>query len=278
MSAVDLSTIRTDGGTQPRAAIDTQLVETYAEDMASGAVFPPLVIFHDGVTNWLADGFHRFYAAKGCGLAEFECDVRQGTVRDAILFSVSANASHGLRRTNEDKRRAVLRLLNDPEWSIWSDREVARHARVSHEFVRGLRPPPSVNDDRCEPAERTVQRGGTTYTMNTAPIGRRPTADAPVFDATPASAGLQRPAPQAIEPPQAAPDNTTFHADRFIHARVLAVAEAVCQLPAPADAARRYPNILRASFSADQARDIADWFTAFADAWEAENGARNVAA
>ena len=34
MIAVDLSTIRIDGGTQPRAAIDTQLVETYAEDMA----------------------------------------------------------------------------------------------------------------------------------------------------------------------------------------------------------------------------------------------------
>jgi hypothetical protein len=37
--------------------------------------------------------------------------------RDAILFSVSANGTHGQRRTNEDKRRAVLCLLNDPEWA-----------------------------------------------------------------------------------------------------------------------------------------------------------------
>ena len=39
----------------------------------------------------------------------------KGTQRDAILWSISANATHGLRRTNEDKRRAVTRLLQDPE-------------------------------------------------------------------------------------------------------------------------------------------------------------------
>jgi hypothetical protein len=39
--------------------------------------------------------------------------------------SVSANAPHGLRRTNADKRRAVVRLLEDTEWSQWADREIA---------------------------------------------------------------------------------------------------------------------------------------------------------
>ena len=33
--------------------------------------------------------------------------VREGTRRDALRYSVSATASHGYRRTNHDKRRAV---------------------------------------------------------------------------------------------------------------------------------------------------------------------------
>ena len=36
-----------------------------------------------------------------------------GGLRDAILFSVGANAAHGLRRTNADKRRTVLLLWED---------------------------------------------------------------------------------------------------------------------------------------------------------------------
>ena len=164
---------RTGGGTQSRAAVDTQLVETYAEDMVPGATFSPLVVIHDRVANWLDDGFHRFYAAKGCGLAEFECDVRQGTVRDAILFSVSANASHGLRRTNEDKRRTVLTLQNDPTWAQWSDREITRHCRVDGKTVAALRPaPPITAEIRSQQPERTyTTRHGTTATMSTANIG-----------------------------------------------------------------------------------------------------------
>lgn len=32
-------------------------------------------------------------------------EVLRGTKRDAILYSVGANSTHGLRRTNADKRR-----------------------------------------------------------------------------------------------------------------------------------------------------------------------------
>ena len=78
--------------------------------------------------------------------------MRQGTLRDAILFSVSANASHGLRRTNEDKRRAVLTLLNDPTWVQWSDREIARHCRVGADLVGKMRPQVVTVVSDSEPA------------------------------------------------------------------------------------------------------------------------------
>ncbi|MGT2479599.1 hypothetical protein ACU4GR_13540 [Methylobacterium oryzae CBMB20] len=49
---------------------------------------------------------HRRHAAGlHAGLGELPCEVRQGGLRDAILHSAGANAAHGLRRTNADKRR-----------------------------------------------------------------------------------------------------------------------------------------------------------------------------
>lgn len=170
MKKLKLSEIRVDGGTQSRAGVDQVTVDEYAAAMTDGADFPALVVFYDGSTYWLADGFHRFTAAKQAKLKNFACDVRQGTQRDAVLFSVGANATHGLRRTNADKRRAVEKLLTDAEWSLWSDREIARRCGVSNRFVSNLRDElPSVNGSQI--AERKVERGGTTYTQNTANIG-----------------------------------------------------------------------------------------------------------
>ncbi len=66
--------------------------------MESGTKFPPVTVFHDGERNWLADGFHRVAASKRAGFLDIEVDLRQGSRRDAILFSLGANATHGLRR------------------------------------------------------------------------------------------------------------------------------------------------------------------------------------
>lgn len=164
--AIDL--IRADGGTQSRAQLYDSVVSDYADQIGAGATFPPVVVFFDGASYWLADGFHRHAAHVSLGLTEIDADIRQGTRRDAILFSVGANASHGLRRTNDDKRRAVMVLLNDPEWSKWSDREIARQASVGHQMVAPLRA--SVTGRAT--SERTyTDRHGNQTTMDTANIG-----------------------------------------------------------------------------------------------------------
>lgn len=134
-----LKDIRLDGGTQPREFINQTVVDEYAEEMVESDNFPPMVVFNDGANFWLADGFHRWHANKKAGFVEVECDIRQGTKRDAVLFSVGANAVHGLRRTNEDKRKAILTLLNDIEWGEWSDSEIARQCCVSHVTVGRVR-------------------------------------------------------------------------------------------------------------------------------------------
>ncbi|HFD40041.1 MAG TPA: hypothetical protein ENJ31_09405 [Anaerolineae bacterium] len=133
--------IRTDGGTQARVSINMETVQEYAEAMERGDKFPPLLVYHDGQHYWLVDGFHRHKAIEmAFGIWEdVAVEIRQGSRREAVLAAVGANARHGLRRTNADKRNAVLVLLRDDEWRQWSNREIARRAAVSEKMVRMLR-------------------------------------------------------------------------------------------------------------------------------------------
>lgn len=139
MELLSLSKIRTDGGTQSRAKLDEEWVRELAGHLDDGADLPPVVVFYDGHDHWLADGFHRVRGYVIAGRTEIPVDVRQGAKRDAVLFSVGANATHGLRRSNADKRRAVEVLLRDEEWQKWTDRKIAEACGVSHPFVATVR-------------------------------------------------------------------------------------------------------------------------------------------
>lgn len=135
---ITVSEIRIDGGTQPRIEIDEHTVSEYAESIEQ---LPPITVFYDGSAYWLADGFHRWHAHRLAGRSKIAADSRPGSRRDAILYSVGANSSHGLRRSNADKRRAVETMLADTEWSKWSDRKIADQCHVSAPFVGAMRRP-----------------------------------------------------------------------------------------------------------------------------------------
>lgn len=177
---VDVGAIRTDGGTQVRAQTDWLVVDEYVHAMREGAIFPPVVVFFDGTTYWLGDGFHRVEAARRAGVVALGADIRRGTQRDAVLWACGANAAHGLRRTNADKRRAVMTLLEDPDWQLWSDNAIAARCAVSQPFVSGLRPKVSTyNGYKSEP-----RKGADGRTINTANIGkpRYPRSEPGIFD------------------------------------------------------------------------------------------------
>jgi len=167
---LEIARLRLDGGTQPRAKLDERVISEYAEDMRNGATFPPVDVFYDGVDYWLADGFHRVNAAVKADQLEIDARVHQGTRRDAVLYSAGVNAEHGLRRTNEDKRRAVVTLLKDQEWRQWADREIARKCKVHHSFVSKLRSSLATN---ASENERTYKsKHGTVTRMKTSRIGK----------------------------------------------------------------------------------------------------------
>ena len=130
---LDMSALRVDGDTQPRAAIDPGVVAEYAEALDAGAEFPPVEVVGDGATHWLVDGFHRFYAHRRLGRKQIRAVVSTGMLEDARWRSLGANKTHGLRSTNADKAKAVRKALKLR--AELSDRAIAEHVGVSNDMV-----------------------------------------------------------------------------------------------------------------------------------------------
>jgi hypothetical protein len=140
--SIKLEDIILDAGTQVRDGIRSDVVEDYSESFKAKSKFPPVDVFHDGGKYLLADGFHRVMGASKAGLTSLEAEVHRGTRLDCIKFALSANAHHGVRRTNADKRHAVEIALR--EFPKLSNVAIAEICAVSIEFVRSTRPPPQL--------------------------------------------------------------------------------------------------------------------------------------
>jgi hypothetical protein len=164
-----LNQIKIDAGTQPRTAIDQPTVSEYTQVLMEGAIFPPVDVFFDGIDYYLADGYHRYFAHKQAVVPDIEVRIHNGTQREAVLFSVGANARHGLKRSHEDRRKAVLTLLTDAEWIDWSDREIARKCCVSHVTVSKIRKDMD-GDVKKEKTYKTTN--GNVAVMDTTNIGK----------------------------------------------------------------------------------------------------------
>ena len=108
-------------GTQARAALSETIIHEYAAAMARGDVFPPIEVYFDEMTYWLADGFHRVKAATIAGHTTIAAVVHAGGTREALRHAVSANEEHGYRRTDADRRHAVSLLLADAAWRAWNN-------------------------------------------------------------------------------------------------------------------------------------------------------------
>lgn len=131
---LSLETINIQGGTQARVRTTDEAIESYAEEMNQGTVFPPIIVYFDGATHWLADGFHRYLAAKRIGRTSILAEINAGGRSDALRHALGANATNGVYRTNDDKRNAVEIALE--EWPDLANPVIAEICRVSVELVR----------------------------------------------------------------------------------------------------------------------------------------------
>ena len=164
MRTLKLSEVIVDEQIQPRAAgLNVPTVTEYAEVYRSGGKMPPGVVYQNGDgKNWLSQGFHRHAGAKEAGLTELPFEVRKGGFEDAKLDAAASNSSHGLKRTNKDKQRAVAFVLElRPDWT---DAKIAEHCGVTDMMVSDLRaelaataPEPELQDS-CNSAAK-AKRG-----------------------------------------------------------------------------------------------------------------------
>lgn len=121
--------------------LDETTVDEYADAMRRGAVFPAVRVIQDRETGalLLVDGWHREAAARKAGKTALLGQIIPGTRRDAILAAAAANPSHGLKRSHDDKRRAVRMVLMDEEYAQLSGRALGALVNVSHTYVDEVR-------------------------------------------------------------------------------------------------------------------------------------------
>ena len=157
-----------DAGTQARVKTDIKTCESYIESMQNDANFPPPDVFNDGISEKyiLADGFHRLQSHMSFRPNEpIRCKVHFGTLANARIFAAGANTAHGLRRTSEDKRKAVKIVLHEPDCAEWSNRRIAGHVQVSEFFVRTVRKELDQNAIQSQVVKR-VGKDGKKYPVS----------------------------------------------------------------------------------------------------------------
>jgi hypothetical protein len=166
---IPLASLELDPATQPRLGLDLTVVADYAEAMAGGATFPPVVVYSDGKRYWLADGWHRVAGARQAGLEEVKADVREGGRDEAQWHAVSANQTHGLRRKREDVQRAIELALRNPRGAGQSNRQIAAHVGCDDKTVGAVR---AGLEATAEIPQSTARRGRDGRVIDTARIGR----------------------------------------------------------------------------------------------------------
>lgn len=175
-------------GLQTRVALDEATVQDYTEAMKSGVEFPPVVVFREGVKYYLADGFHRVEAITRTGNDWVKANIVDGGYAEALKYALLANADHGLRRSNADKRHALEMAWENRELLFGgepSNALLAKSCGISERTVASFRAEvapqkPVPVPTRTAPVPPPVRRVGLDGRTRTLPPTRPLTPPKPV--------------------------------------------------------------------------------------------------
>ena len=171
---IDPKRIRIDCDTQSRVELNEAIIAEYAEAMERGEEFPAILVFFNEETDEfiIADGFHRYHAHMRARPNDpILAEQRLGTIEDAQWASLAANKSHGLQRTNADKRNAIIQALLHPKGINLSNRQIAKHVGVSHVSVNSIR---AELETTGKLFQSELRQGLDGRTINTQRIGNNP--------------------------------------------------------------------------------------------------------
>ena len=155
--------------TATRSGVRETAVAEYAELIRNGTKMEPAVVFDVNGTLHLASGTHRRAAYQAAGRTHMPCEVRSGTLWDAVQFGIADNQKHlGERLTVADKAVAVRRVLQmRPELS---NAAIAQLCAVSAKTVAKYRNKLVLTREIPESQVRTGRDGRT---ISTSAIGGR---------------------------------------------------------------------------------------------------------
>jgi len=171
-----ISEITVDSRFQFRAAIDDGVVQDYTELILEGVEFPPVEGFQTEVGLILVDGFQRLEAAKIADKRKIQVRIHEGTERDALLYALAANKTHGARLSNADKRKKGMFVLNDSELSLLSDNKLAELTGITQQALsnwrRELKAEKLAKGEEVSTIRKVVTKAGRSYNIETKNQGR----------------------------------------------------------------------------------------------------------
>ena len=133
---IKLDKLTADSKYQLRVSEDTSAIKDLASAYADGETVPPIEVVDTADELIIVDGFHRYAAAIKADLDSIECVVTLGTEREAFTLSLGANSNNkALKRTNDDKRKAVVVALTCTDFKTKSNRDIANICKVSPGLV-----------------------------------------------------------------------------------------------------------------------------------------------
>lgn len=169
LASLQLNAITTHADLQMRsdAALDEQHVADLIEALKAQDL-PRVKVASFAGKLWMADGHYRLAAYRRCNKSTIPAEVIEcQSWLEVICLATAANAEHmAKKRSREDKRNAVIRLMNilhtlGVDWSL---RKIAGECRVSKTFVDDINHTPvkvdlPQADRRTTSPSETPQRG-----------------------------------------------------------------------------------------------------------------------
>lgn len=164
---------------------DATTVAEYAALMEQGVEFPPILIAEVGKSKKqvLVGGFHRVAAATKARIKELQVEcIACRTAFDAELVAFTDNVSHGLNYTAEDKRQAILAILQTPTGKKLSNAAAAKKLGVSDMTIKryrdaiGTKSPKAAQSGHKNTATKSnvapkVDSGGKVVEATSDPVG-----------------------------------------------------------------------------------------------------------
>jgi transposase len=137
--------------------------------MERGEKFQPILVFQETPESdyILVDGFHRYYVHQKIQPEMLiAAEVRSGNIDEARWASFEANATHGMPRSNDDKRRVVELAILHQHGQNLSNYLIAEHVKVSESTVRRIRSKMQPTTSETQSEERTGRDGRVIKTAN----------------------------------------------------------------------------------------------------------------